>query len=64
MTRWKPISAAPKDGTVIDMWFPKLGGRVNDVWWDKTYGWIGLAFEYDTPTHWIENGKRARPSRP
>lgn len=47
---WYPIETAPKDGTILDLKFPRLG-VVKMVWWSDD-GWVTLATEHDTPTHW------------
>ena len=37
MNNWKPISQAPRDGTVVDLWH-KDGHRVENVFWDNDVG--------------------------
>lgn len=62
---WRPISEAPRDGTVVDLW--AAGKRCADCYWED-YGdpdisdahWrqmysevVGPSFELDhSPTHW------------
>lgn len=48
MTTWQPIETAPKDGTVIDLWYPDFG-RLADQWYDADDGW----FVAPNPTHWM-----------
>lgn len=48
MTDWQPISTAPKDGTVIDLWIktPDGGYREPDAHWgngDLGKGWVTVA---------------------
>jgi hypothetical protein len=33
MSPWRPMSTAPRDGTVIDL-FHKTAGRLTETWWD------------------------------
>lgn len=35
---WRPIESAPKDGTVVDLWSPKLR-RMASFHWQKYSGW-------------------------
>ena len=53
MTRpayYQPMSTAPRDGTVVDLWLSG-GGRLSDTWWDEEdHSWCGL--EENMFTHW------------
>jgi hypothetical protein len=60
MTDWQPISTAPRDGTVIDLWFAgEWGRRMPDARWSEPIkAWVvdGRGCSYlDSPeiTHWM-----------
>lgn len=46
---WQPMSTAPRDGTIVDLWLSG-GGRVTDQWWCDDESWCGL--EDEMFTHW------------
>lgn len=66
---WQDISTAPRDGTLVDLWYPRGGGRYIDMLWRDGQWWIGDAHDPECyggvvdpkvqPTHW-----RHRPSPP
>jgi len=33
---WQPISTAPRDGTIIDVWLLHEGYRVADAYWKRS----------------------------
>lgn len=45
---WQSIETAPKDGTIVDLWYPEYG-RITDQWYDAEDGW----FTADNPTYWM-----------
>ena len=52
---WQPIATAPKDGTVVDLWW--RGQRMTGCWWNITMEkWTddrsGLFYKPD-PSHWM-----------
>lgn len=58
---WKPIETAPKDGTVIDLFYENYG-RVTDCKWcnnkwsdkDDYGGHISsISLPHENPTHWM-----------
>lgn len=66
MAEWQPIETAPKDGTIIDLWFGEY--RETDCWWQEgcsihpQAGWYSHALCYgygdwfdesEQPTHWM-----------
>ena len=67
MTGWQPISTAPKDGTLIDLWVINdmgKGHRVprcdwdswNDCWrqWpDTDSSYNDAMYDDEHPTHWM-----------
>jgi hypothetical protein len=53
---WRPISEAPRDGTVIDLYDPD-GGRWPNCYWGKPSHTCGEAGEYcDSDWHWLKPG--------
>lgn len=60
---WQPIETAPKDGTVIDLWYPttKPNRLINCRWYKKHKYWGTLAAHKsdhietrcESPTHWM-----------
>lgn len=68
---WQPVETAPKDGTLIDLWFG-IGGREADCrwnmvrnWWERRVAdesfktaWIAIDIG---PTHWRP---LTQPSKP
>jgi hypothetical protein len=47
---YRPISTAPRDGTIVDLWLTG-GGRVSDHWWESEDStWCGL--EESMFSHW------------
>ena len=51
MNTWQPIATAPRDGTVIDVWY--WDARITDVFWHKAD--VGYAYEgwmYYNVTDW------------
>ena len=59
MTDWQPIETAPRDGTVIDLWFAgEWNRRMPDAYWSQhVRAWLpeGRGCSYlDSPiiTHW------------
>jgi hypothetical protein len=60
MNDWQSISTAPRDGTVIDLWFAgEWNRRMSDAWWSEPIkAWVvdGRGCSYlDSPeiTHWM-----------
>lgn len=60
MTDWQPISTAPRDGAVIDLWFAgEWNRRMPDAYWcEAIKAWVveGRGCSYlDSPdiTHWM-----------
>ena len=58
--KWQPIETAPKDGTLIDLWYPIRGRITNRRWYRKNKFWGGEVGKFDRiatldeePTHWI-----------
>lgn len=56
---WQPIETAPRDGTVIDLWFAgQWNQRMTDAYWSDNIGaWViearGCSFlDSPTITHW------------
>ena len=59
MNDWHPISTAPRDGTVIDLWFAgEWNRRMTDAYWSDNLGaWViearGCSYlDSPTITHW------------
>lgn len=52
---WQPISTAPKDGTIIDLWLgPPYNQRLADHKFSEG-NWAGLEFnEYEDEDRWVE----------
>lgn len=60
---WQPIETAPKNGTLVDLWFPGIGRKTDWEWWGDDLhepGWChrpkngGYAYHPNTsPTHWM-----------
>jgi hypothetical protein len=61
---WQTIETAPKDGTKIDLYVPRLGRIQDCFWWKYTYGegWYYPSMVYrhpryaklhEDPTFWI-----------
>lgn len=56
--QWRPIEAAPKDGTPLLLLWPDAAEKMAVMWWDGyCEGWMGY---YDginpgqmPPTHWM-----------
>jgi hypothetical protein len=59
MNPWKPIATAPKDGQLIDLYYPH-GGRVTDCFWLldnwQTTIWDGTlrVVSIEAPTHYMD----------
>jgi hypothetical protein len=59
MNNWKPIETAPKDGTMIDLWY-EFGGRIANAQWIagtwQTRIWDGTlrVVSIEKPTHWMD----------
>lgn len=53
LVEWQPgLSAAPRDGTPIDLWH-KNGVRICEQWWDRMDEcWAGNGFVDSDFTHW------------
>lgn len=59
---WRPIETAPKDGTLVDLWYPE-GGRFTDMTWRDGQWWIGdtddpecyggVVNPKSQPSHWM-----------
>jgi|SRR6185437_14096857 len=50
--QWKPIESAPKDGTEIDLWHPKLG-RITGSYWDAYMERWTILCDPEGPTHFM-----------
>lgn len=63
---WLPIDDAPKDGTIIDLWFshPGIGYRPMAFWCERLQEWAWSGNDDDgepllsslpnlRPTHWL-----------
>jgi len=44
---WFPIAVAPKDGTLVDLWFGQLGKRYINCWWGTLGGKPGWVWRND-----------------
>ena len=58
MSKWQPISTAPKDGTRILIANAKAvatAGWENSIWWSKCGGWSDDddLTAAEPPTHWM-----------
>lgn len=60
--RWQPIETAPKDGTIIDLWYPSEPRRVTNCRWYKKSKYWGtertprtdhIESREENPTHWM-----------
>lgn len=58
---WKPISTAPKEGCVIDVYCPSLGRECDVICKNGVWYWVTLVFDSvdyiklpEVPTHWME----------
>lgn len=50
--QWQPIESAPKDGTEVDLWHPKLG-RITGSNWDAYMERWTILCAPDGPTHFM-----------
>jgi len=50
--QWQPIESAPKDGTEIDLWHPKLG-RITGSHWDAYMERWTILCDPEGPTHFM-----------
>ena len=59
---WQPIETAPKDGTIIDLWYPSEPQRVTNCRWYKKNKFWGtertptadyIESREENPTHWM-----------
>lgn len=47
---WKPISTAPRDGTIVDLWHKEVG-RICESWWDDC--WVSTLEGDEAYSHWM-----------
>jgi hypothetical protein len=60
---WQPISTAPRDGTLVDLWGAEYGDRIPDAYWHTHENcWWAPSMYYDLAgpiygnvTHWMPN---------
>lgn len=52
MPQWQPIEKAPKDGTEVDLWHPKLG-RITGSNWDTYMERWTILCDPEGPTHYM-----------
>lgn len=50
--QWQPIESAPKDGTEVDLWHPKLG-RITGSNWDSYMERWTILCDSEGPTHFM-----------
>jgi hypothetical protein len=60
--KWKPIETAPKDGTEILLYLPKVNNVISGKWSIQSICWIdcwcsGMDHESYRPSHWAELSK-------
>lgn len=64
MSEWQSIETAPKDGTVLLLYYPPVGGAPFDGWIEGWWfsspkkiddGWETIIGTVGEPTYWLPN---------